>query len=166
MAWKVFIQIYDCYQIIFYMYLCRNASPIPNAPLFSFSSQHAMIRAAHIPQTPIMQRLVTSLCQIRSVYTIPYTLFAMKKQDTPKKNSPAVTMLHRGQPWHIQGSGWEIFLLDQNQYRLSTSWPGTSTFMPHMPVMMFIGRTIVPKTVSLPNTSAVCSCRSFIRMLI
>ena len=32
--------------------------------------------------------------------------------------------------------------------------------------MMFIGRTIVPRTVSLPNTSAVCSCRSFMLMFI
>lgn len=57
-------------------------------------------------------------------------------------------------------------LLDQNQYRLSMSCPGTLTFIPHIPVIMFIGKTMVPRTVSLPSTSAVCSWRSFIRMLI
>lgn len=39
-------------------------------------------------------------------------------------------------------------------------------FMPQRPVMMFMGSTIVPSTVSLPSTSAVCSARSFILMLI
>lgn len=56
--------------------------------------------------------------------------------------------------------------LDQNQVRLSESCPGTRTFIPHMPVTMFIGKTIVPSTVSFPKTSAVCSWRSFMRMLI
>lgn len=57
-------------------------------------------------------------------------------------------------------------ILHQNQVRLFISWPGTLTFIPHMPQMMFIGSTIVPRTVSLPKTSAVCSWRSFMRMLI
>lgn len=56
-------------------------------------------------------------------------------------------------------------ILDQNQFRLSTSWPGTLTFIPHIPQMMFIGSTIVPSTVSLPSTSAVRSWRSFMMML-
>lgn len=57
-------------------------------------------------------------------------------------------------------------VMPQNHQSVSPSCPGTSTFMPHMPVTMFIGRTIVPRTVSLPSTSLVCSARSFIRMLI
>lgn len=48
----------------------------------------------------------------------------------------------------------------------SYSCPGTQTFMPHKPVMMFMGSTMVPRTVSFPRTSAVCSCLSFMRMLI
>jgi hypothetical protein len=35
-----------------------------------------------------------------------------------------------------------------------------------IPVIMFMGSTIVPRTVSLPRTSAFCSARSFMRMLI
>lgn len=39
-------------------------------------------------------------------------------------------------------------------------------FMPQIPVTTFIGRTIVPKTVSLPRISEVFSCRSPMRILI
>ena len=57
-------------------------------------------------------------------------------------------------------------LLPQNHFSPSASCPGTRQFMPHSPVMMFIGNTMVPSTVSLPSTSAVASCRSFMAMLI
>lgn len=55
----------------------------------------------------------------------------------------------------------------QNHVRSpSKFWPGTQTFMPHKPVMMFMGKTIVPRTVSLFRVSFVCSERSFMRILI
>lgn len=47
-----------------------------------------------------------------------------------------------------------------------TSCPGTHTFIPHIPVIIFIGKTIVPSTVNFPRISAFCSARSFMRMLI
>ena len=79
--------------------------------------------------------------------------------------------------------GLSVHSLDQNQYRLSISWPGTCqmcqswpfsstredltlTFIPHMPVMMFIGRTMVPRTVNFPKTSAFRSDRLAILTLI
>lgn len=71
----------------------------------------------------------------------------MKKLTTPKSASPLV--------------------MSQNQVKFPSSpCHGTQTFMPHMPVMMFMGNTIVPSTVNLPSTSEVCSARSFMRMLI
>ena len=42
----------------------------------------------------------------------------------------------------------------------------TKQFMPHRPVMMFIGKTMVPMTVSFPRISFVLSARSFMRRLI
>lgn len=80
-------------------------------------------------------------------YTILYINFAIKKHANPNTISPPVK--------------------HQNQVRFpSYSCPGTQTFIPHRPVMMFIGSTMVPRTVSFPRTSAVCSWRSFILMLI
>jgi len=38
--------------------------------------------------------------------------------------------------------------------------------MPQIPVTTFMGRTIVPRTVSLPKISEVFSWRSFMRMFI
>jgi hypothetical protein len=81
------------------------------------------------------------------IYTILYINFAIKKHANPNTINPPVK--------------------HQNQVKLpSYSCPGTHTFIPHRPVMIFIGSTMVPRTVSLPRTSAVCSCRSFILMLI
>ncbi|KAI7242183.1 hypothetical protein KC330_g53 [Hortaea werneckii] len=58
-------------------------------------------------------------------------------------------------------------VIHQNHVKFpSALCPGTQTFMPHIPVTMFIGSTMVPSTVNLPRTSLVCSARSFIRMLI
>jgi len=57
--------------------------------------------------------------------------------------------------------------MHQNHVRLSSDpCPGTHTFIPHKPVMIFMGSTMVPSTVSLPSTSAVCSWRAVMRMLI
>jgi hypothetical protein len=90
----------------------------------------------------------TSLeCYNLLTQTILYNVFAMKKHANPKASNPAV--------------------IHQNQVKFpSSSCPGTQTFIPQRPVMIFIGSTMVPRTVNLPRTSAVCSCRSFMRMLI
>ena len=100
----------------------------------------------------------------RTPHTMPNDLFAMMYDVTPKTTNPAV--------------------MPKNHQRLSTSWPGTrcklsqplqfclvrvhspNTFMPHMPVTMFMGSTMVPSTVSFPRTSLVLSARSFIFRLI
>lgn len=83
-----------------------------------------------------------------SAQTIPYSFLATKKHVKPKPSNPAV--MHQN---HIKVG-------------LSSTCPGTKTFMPHMPVIMFMGRTIVPTTVSLPRMSAFFSARSFMLMLI
>ena len=88
-----------------------------------------------------------SIRSIGPTYTILYSVFAIKKHAKPKTNSPAV--------------------MQQNHFKSPSAFcPGTQTFIPHRPVMIFIGRTIVPRTVSFPSTSAVCSWRSFMRILI
>lgn len=59
---------------------------------------------------------------------------------------------------HSYANFVSMFLLQRQQWKKHN--------VPHRPVMMFMGRTMVPSTVSLPSTSAVCSARSFILMLI
>ena len=56
--------------------------------------------------------------------------------------------------------------IQKNQARSSDSCPGTGTFIPHKPVTKFIGKRILPNTVSLVNTSFVSFEAEVISILI
>lgn len=84
-------------------------------------------------------------------------------------NGPTVSVLQAKRHPYSEDTGDGLIQgnsLAQNQFRFKTLCPGTCTFMPHMPVMMFMGSTMVPNTVNLLSISFVFSPRSFMRMLI
>lgn len=112
-------------------------------------------------ETPILYQSSTTKCMPLHDLVHPsgsqITRQTKRKQSSRDAPEPCeiVSVLSRNQALSLLSVSWIIEFFSDGL-----------TFIPHIPVTMFMGNTMVPKTVSLPKTSLVCSARSFMRMLI